>query len=119
MTKDSRTYSTYEYYVTRGVTGDRIGPFHNSVDPLTIPRSDNYPIEYGDVTETVREYFVGQGVNVDAYGRQRPGVVTKLGPKRITVRFISNVASGTTRERPFHPHQVAPAGEDVPGVIHR
>lgn len=59
------------------------------------------------VTEKVVEYRVGDQVMVDAFGRWRQGVVTKLGRSKLTIEYVSN-AGGAKRERAFHPISVRP-----------
>jgi len=48
----------------------------------------------------VRRFEAGQPVHVHAYGNWRPGIVTKLGRTRVTVRYTRNGA-GETAERAF------------------
>ena len=53
-------------------------------------------------------YEVGDKVAVHAYGRSRPGVVTKLGRTKVTVDYQQN-RQGDRNERAFQAHFVVPA----------
>jgi len=57
-----------------------------------------------------KDFVLGDAVEVNAFGAWRRGEVTKLGPKRITVRYAQN-RSGTQNERAFSPSQVVAVTE--------
>jgi hypothetical protein len=50
---------------------------------------------------------VGQRVTVSAYGRDRRGVVKRLGPRRVVVTFERNRAGGLAT-RPFSAFEIKP-----------
>lgn len=57
------------------------------------------------VTKVETTYQVGDVVEVDAFARWRPGIVTSLGRTRVTVEYRRN-QQGTKAERSFTPREV-------------
>lgn len=103
-TTDSLTLTVYE--VARSSR-----PGHPDPRPMTFSEragAEKYADADRPVVEVQHTYRVGQAVTVDAFGRLRQGVVTKLGRTRVTVRFASNQEGTNIHEKAFPAYDVRP-----------
>ena len=113
MAATSKTYTYWTYNISSGAAEQVSGAYrYTSLEEVTEGQVFGEStwqgrVYYRNVRKHEVTYFIGQGVAVQAYGRERPGQVTKLNPKKPVVRFIRN-GRGDTSERSFHLSEMRP-----------